>query len=128
MNASHFLSNLNTVPAPDEHVVDTYNPDDLALFTNTQFFDFDMGEQLGDFSPNGSFNGATQKPDQRRGTPQKQRFEAHNAIDASFLGMQLDFIKQFIIPEFPTSLCMLFPYVLFCLCPSCVIAGILIRA
>ena len=93
VNVSHFLSNLNTIPAPDEHVVDTYNPDDLALFTNTQFFDFDMGEPLGDFPSNGSFNGATQKADQKQVTLQKQRFEPHNAIDASaidasFLGMQ----------------------------------------
>ena len=89
VNVSHFLSNLNTIPAPDEHAVDTYNPDDLALFTNTQFFDFDMGEPLGDFASNGSFNGATQKTDQKQ---QKQRFEA---IDASFLGMQPVFVDIF---------------------------------
>ncbi|KAI5809547.1 hypothetical protein DFH27DRAFT_508288 [Peziza echinospora] len=50
VNVSHFLANLNTIPSAEEQTVETFNPEDLALFTNTQFFDFDMGEPLGEFS------------------------------------------------------------------------------
>jgi len=91
VNVSHFLANLNTIPASDEQVVDTFNPDDLALFTNTQFFDFDMGENLGDFAANRSFNGATQKTGQKQDTVQKQHFDGQNAIDADFLGYDYEY-------------------------------------
>lgn len=85
VNVSHFLADLNTIPSAEEQVVDNYNPDDLSLFTNTQFFDFDMGEPLsGDFASNGSYNG-TAKPEPKQQSLQKQHFEEHNTID-SFLG------------------------------------------
>ncbi|KAL8901023.1 MAG: hypothetical protein Q9207_005402 [Kuettlingeria erythrocarpa] len=46
-NVSHYLSNLNAIPSDQD--VGTQQPDDfdfndLATFTNTQFFDFDQGE------------------------------------------------------------------------------------
>jgi hypothetical protein len=43
INVSAYLQDLNTIPSADEQV-DTFNPDDLDLWTNTQFFDFDMGD------------------------------------------------------------------------------------
>ena len=45
-NVSEFVANLNAVPtvqelqSSDSFVLD----DDLAMFTNTQFFDFDLGK------------------------------------------------------------------------------------
>lgn len=45
INVSAYLQNLNTIPSADEQAnLDTFNPDDLDLWTNTQFFDFDMGQ------------------------------------------------------------------------------------
>ncbi|KAL8758495.1 MAG: hypothetical protein Q9184_003910 [Pyrenodesmia sp. 2 TL-2023] len=46
-NVSRYLSNLNAIPL--EHDIATQQPDDfdfndLATFTNTEFFDFDQGE------------------------------------------------------------------------------------
>lgn len=42
INVSVYLQDLNTIPSADEPV-DAFNPDDLDIWTNTQFFDFDMG-------------------------------------------------------------------------------------
>ncbi|KAL8650731.1 MAG: hypothetical protein Q9210_003651 [Variospora velana] len=49
-NVAHYLSNLNAIPS--EHDVATQQPEDfdfsndLAAFTNTEFFDFDQGEHV----------------------------------------------------------------------------------
>ena len=45
-NVSQYVANLNTIPSPTdaEHNQDVSLDDDLALFTDTQFFDFDMGQ------------------------------------------------------------------------------------
>jgi hypothetical protein len=46
-NVSQYIANLNTTVdmASDPFDIDTYGlDDDLAAFTNTEFFDFDMGE------------------------------------------------------------------------------------
>ncbi|KAF8252337.1 hypothetical protein K440DRAFT_645875 [Wilcoxina mikolae CBS 423.85] len=45
VNVAAYLQNLNTIPSADEQI-DAFNPDDLDLWTNTQFFDFDMGGQI----------------------------------------------------------------------------------
>ncbi|KAH0602414.1 uncharacterized protein H6S33_008753 [Morchella sextelata] len=40
------LQDLNALPLPSTDIDDTdvaFNPDDLAIFTNTRFFDFDIG-------------------------------------------------------------------------------------
>jgi len=42
INVSVFLQDLNTLPSADEQV-DAFDPSDLDIWTNTQFFDFDMG-------------------------------------------------------------------------------------
>ncbi|RFU23903.1 hypothetical protein B7463_g12437, partial [Scytalidium lignicola] len=45
-NVSEYIANLNAIPSAQE----TSNPEsfnleeDLAMFTNTQFFDFDIGQ------------------------------------------------------------------------------------
>lgn len=36
------LRNLNVLPPAEDPDADAFNPDDLAIFTNTRFFDFDM--------------------------------------------------------------------------------------
>lgn len=58
-NVSHYLSNLNAIPS--EHDLASQQPEsfdfsnDLAAFTNTEFLDFDQGENVFqspiDFSP-----------------------------------------------------------------------------
>lgn len=46
-NVSQYLSDLNTISPKDPAVDDPFKlDDDLALFTNTQFFDFDAGQKL----------------------------------------------------------------------------------
>jgi len=51
-NVSEFIANLNTVPSAQEMAnSESFNvDDDLALFTNTQFFDFDLGHDA-DLNP-----------------------------------------------------------------------------
>lgn len=47
-NVSQYVANLNTIPSAHDvasQQQDGFNlEDDLAIFTNTEFFDFDMGE------------------------------------------------------------------------------------
>ncbi len=47
-NVSEYIANLNAIPsAQDMQTLDQQNfnfDDDLALFTNTNFFDFDQGQ------------------------------------------------------------------------------------
>ncbi|KAL7274986.1 hypothetical protein RUND412_002080 [Rhizina undulata] len=49
VNMSLYLANFNAIPTADEPDVDTFNPNDLAFFTNTRFFDFDVGQPVDDF-------------------------------------------------------------------------------
>lgn len=57
-NVSQYIANLNTIPS----AADLANQqdfagfeDDLAMFTNTQFFDFDMNENVPEMSTDMSF-------------------------------------------------------------------------
>jgi hypothetical protein len=54
-NVSQYIANLNNLPSQQELATEQqpdFNiPDDLALFTNTQFFDFDMSESGDIYSP-----------------------------------------------------------------------------
>jgi len=47
-NVSQYIANLNTIPSASDMAAPQQDfanfDDDLALFTNTQFFDFDMNE------------------------------------------------------------------------------------
>ncbi len=49
-NVSQYIANLNAIPATHDVVNPhdgTYNlEDDLAVFTNAEFFDFDLGEEI----------------------------------------------------------------------------------
>lgn len=46
-NVSHYLRDLNTIDPRDTTADDGFSiDDDLALFTNTQFFDFDSGQNM----------------------------------------------------------------------------------
>jgi hypothetical protein len=45
-NVSEYIANLNAIPSAQEMQSNQENfniDDDLAMFTNTQFFDFDLG-------------------------------------------------------------------------------------
>lgn len=48
-NVSQYIANLNAIPTAQElhnSAQDNFNiDDDLAMFTNTQFFDFDVGHE-----------------------------------------------------------------------------------
>src|SRR5690606_31401340 len=48
-NVSQYLRHLNTIPA-ETTVDDSFIDDDLDIFTNTQFFDFESGRTT-DFQP-----------------------------------------------------------------------------
>lgn len=55
-NVSEYIANLNAIPTAQDiqgSTQDNFVDDDLALFTNTQFFDFDLGHEA-DLAP-GSF-------------------------------------------------------------------------
>lgn len=49
-NVSQYIANLNTIPSAADAAAPqdfgNFDDDDLALFTNTQFFDFDMNESV----------------------------------------------------------------------------------
>lgn len=46
LNVSAYLQNLNAI-SPTQEPLDEYNPaDDLTIWTDTTFFDFDMGAQI----------------------------------------------------------------------------------
>jgi hypothetical protein len=47
-NVSEYIANLNAIPTAQDlqsSNQDSFLEDDLALFTNTQFFDFDIGQE-----------------------------------------------------------------------------------
>jgi hypothetical protein len=46
INVSAYLQDLNTIPSADEQQIDSFNPDDLDIWTSVQFFDYDMGAQV----------------------------------------------------------------------------------
>jgi len=43
-NVSQYLRELHTIPEQDTAAAEFNMDDDLAMFTNTQFFDFDSGQ------------------------------------------------------------------------------------
>ena len=49
-NVSQYLANLNTIPGPQDVAAQSAFPagDDLDFLTNTEFFDFDNFEGIGD--------------------------------------------------------------------------------
>lgn len=58
-NVSQYIANLNTIPsAADVAAQNDFGnfDDDLALFTNTEFFDFDIHEQASGMPNNINFN------------------------------------------------------------------------
>jgi hypothetical protein len=56
-NVSEYIANLNAIPSAQDiqSSQDTFNlEDDLAMFTNTNFFDFDLVVQDGDILGGGA--------------------------------------------------------------------------
>lgn len=56
-NVSQYIQDLNTVPSAQELAAQQQQPkdnfgldEDLSLFTNTEFFDFDLGTQIPEIS------------------------------------------------------------------------------
>jgi len=54
-NVSQYIATLNTIPSPREMAMQQQEPfnfeEDLAMFTNAQFFDFDMSNTIGHRGP-----------------------------------------------------------------------------
>jgi hypothetical protein len=68
-NVSQYLRELHTIPEQDTAAGETFNmDDDLAMFTNTQFFDFDSGQ-------NTDYNAPPLKPETTEAAPQPSRSE-----------------------------------------------------
>jgi len=44
-NVSAYIANLNAIPTEQDLQNQEFPDDDLAMFTNTQFFDFDLGQE-----------------------------------------------------------------------------------
>jgi hypothetical protein len=68
-NVSEYIANLNAVPSAQDlqnSNADNFNlDDDLAMFTNTQFFDFDLGQDADlqpDLQPNYGVEGREVAP------------------------------------------------------------------
>ena len=65
-NVSEYIAQLNAIPPAQElQSSDNFNlDDDLAMFTNTQFFDFDLGQDA-DLQPDNfdGRGGSTAAPD-----------------------------------------------------------------
>lgn len=43
INVSVFLQDLNAIPSADEQPIDSFDPEDLDIWTGARFFDYDMG-------------------------------------------------------------------------------------
>ncbi|KAK0654597.1 Regulatory protein cys-3 [Lasiodiplodia hormozganensis] len=108
-NVSQYIQDLNTVPTPQELAQPQDNfgiDDDLSLFTNTEFFDFDLGTSLPDVSQAPSldnFDPHAEERAQRRNAsiasygqappPQQQQKQQKQNMDFNFTGefQSLDF-------------------------------------
>ena len=95
---SEFLANLNAIPsAADLAATEDFNFDaDLAMFTNTTFFDFDLGQDLDvtqpnpqRFEQNQGFEGQQQQQHVEQQTQQQQDDLAKANMD--FLSGELGF-------------------------------------
>ncbi|OIW27580.1 hypothetical protein CONLIGDRAFT_440504 [Coniochaeta ligniaria NRRL 30616] len=102
-NVSQYLRELHTIPEQDTAAGETFNmDDDLAMFTNTQFFDFDSGQ-------NTDYNAPPLKPETTEAAPQQSRSEDvigdlvnyhdFNAIPGDF---NLDYASTYTSPTIPT--------------------------
>ncbi|KAM3072564.1 hypothetical protein ACMFMG_009358 [Clarireedia jacksonii] len=82
-NVSEYIANLNAIPTPQDiqnSSQENFNiDDDLAMFTNTQFFDFDLGQNTDLQAPN---------------------FDAESHIDADLKDMNFDIPGDFTFPDF----------------------------
>ena len=69
-----YLADLNTIPSPTDtsnQQPETYNlEDDLALFTNAEFFDFDIGHNI-EQQPPGAFDATAEERARRENASSK---------------------------------------------------------
>jgi hypothetical protein len=98
-NVSEFIANLNAIPPAQELAEPEFNFDaDLAMFTNTTFFDFDLGHNA-DLQPDMHFD---MKPQQIENT---QNNNAGTPVDFSKTNMDFlqsqytDFVTLFCLAE-----------------------------
>ncbi|KAL8787569.1 MAG: hypothetical protein Q9213_002131 [Squamulea squamosa] len=94
-NVSQYLSNLNTIPS-DHEIATTQQSDgfdfnnDLAAFTNTQFFDFDQGENA--FHPSIDYN-------QHDGLESAEPVAAHDGMKPEELDFGFQPLEPFFNPD-----------------------------
>jgi len=90
-NVSEYVANLNAIPTPQDiqnSSQENFNiDDDLAMFTNTQFFDFDLGQNTDLQAPNFDGVGA-------------QSTAGESNIDADLKDMNFDIPGDFTFPDF----------------------------
>jgi hypothetical protein len=83
---SQYLRELHTIPEQDSAAAESFNmDDDLAMFTNTQFFDYDSGQ-------NTDYNAPPVKPETTEVPPQQTPSENNlgnlvETINFDFSGM-----------------------------------------
>lgn len=82
-NVSEYVANLNAIPSAQDlqsSSAENYNLDDeLALFTNAQFFDFDAGQA--DDLHLGAFAGSSSSPNEGARAAAAPEKEAAPAVD-----------------------------------------------
>ena len=84
-NVSEYIANLNAIPSAQDiqSAQDTFGlEDDLAMFTNTNFFDFDLGVPDADFLEGGAGVDAPGRSSSGEGTDMK-------ALDLGLQGMKI---------------------------------------
>ena len=92
---SQYVANLNTIPSAHDIATQQQDDfgleDDLALFTNTEFFDFDLGQNIQQAPPVGY--DPTLEERSRRGQAGVQK---NNAKNMDFVNGILDHSKMFL--------------------------------
>lgn len=104
-NVSQYLRELHTIPEQDTATGESFNmDDDLAMFTNTQFFDFDSGQ-------NTDYNAPPVKPETADAAPQQTRSDDSlgrlvDPVNFDFSGIagdfNLDYAQTYTSPTIPT--------------------------
>lgn len=79
------IRDLNILPTADDPDADAFSPDDLAIFTNTRFFDFDMGPE----TKQGSARAVSQQEEDAEGDP----LADGELIDPNLKGGNMDFLN-----------------------------------
>lgn len=104
-NVSQYVANLNTIPSAQDTASRNQDPleieNDLALFTNTEFFDFDLGE-VPDLTQPVEYDPAIEERARRQNaSAYNRRLNSDNTNTNNNSSKSVDFINgDFQFPEF----------------------------